>query len=99
MGGHVTYSSNFNKYEATIKIENICLQIFLAAREKADGIEGDIRTAYLNAYTDEKIWSVLGEEFEPKLNQRKVKGLMKIFQGPNRKKFLAIVASEELNGK
>ena len=61
MGGHVTDTSNYDKYAATIKIENIGLQLFLTTREKAHGIGGDIGTAYLNPYINEKIWSVLGE--------------------------------------
>ena len=60
MGGHVTDASNYDKYAATIRTENIRIQLFLAARDKSEGLGGDIGTAYFNVYTDEKIWSVLG---------------------------------------
>ena len=72
MGVHVTDASEYDTHAATIRTENIRLQLFLAARDKAEGLGGDIGTAYLNAYTDEKIWSVLGIEFGPELKDRKV---------------------------
>ena len=54
MGGHVTDASNYDKCASTICMENIKLQLFLAARDKAECLGEDIGTEYLNSYTDEK---------------------------------------------
>ena len=51
MGGHVTDATGYDKYEATIKTENLRLQLFLAARKRAEGLGGDIGSTYLCLYS------------------------------------------------
>ena len=50
MGGHVNDATGYDKYEAAIKTENLRLQLFLAARERAENLGGDIGLAYLCLY-------------------------------------------------
>ena len=63
IGRHVTDAEDYDRYASTVHLEHVRLQIFLLALHKAEMIGGDIGSAYLNAYTKEKIWSVLGKEF------------------------------------
>ena len=50
MGGHVTDATGHDKYAATIKMDKLRLLTFMAAREKAEGLGGEIGLAYLCLY-------------------------------------------------
>ena len=73
MGGHVTEAENKDRYASTVRLEHIRLQIFLLALNKCEIVGGDIGSAYLNAFTKEKIWSILGLEFGEKMRDKVVK--------------------------
>ena len=79
IGGHVTDATGYDRYAATIRTEIIRLQIYLAAWEGNQIIGGDIGSAYLNAYTEEKIWIRLGPEFGDELAGRKVRVLKSLY--------------------
>ena len=55
IGGHTTIADEFETYASTVQPENVRLQLFLSAKEGMEMISGDIGSAYLNAYTKEKI--------------------------------------------
>ena len=72
MGGHVTEADDQDRYASTVCLEHIRLQIFLLALNKCKIVGGDIGSAYLNAFTKEKIWSILGIEFGENMKDRVV---------------------------
>ena len=63
MGGHVTNADDLDKYAATTSMNGVKLQLYLTSRSKKKLISGDVGSAYLNSFTQEKIWTVLGPEF------------------------------------
>ena len=63
MGGHVTNADDMDKYAATTSMNGVKLQLYLTARDRKELISGDVGSAYLNSFTQEKIWTVLGPEF------------------------------------
>ena len=68
IGGHTTIADEYDTYASTVKPENVRLQLFLSAKEGMEMISGDIGSAYLNAYTKEKIWTRLDAGFGPDLD-------------------------------
>ena len=69
-GGHVTDASMYDSYAATIHTENIRLLLHIVASNNLNILTGDITTAYINAYTEEKIYSSAGPEFGAKEGYR-----------------------------
>ena len=65
--GHTTIADEFDTYASTVKPENVRLQLFLAVKEGMEMFSRDIGSAYLNAYTKEKIWTRLDVGFGPDL--------------------------------
>ncbi|MGH2414505.1 MAG: reverse transcriptase domain-containing protein [Microcystaceae cyanobacterium] len=65
-GGHVTDATMYDTYASTVSTANICLLIYLIVHNNTNVISGDIGTAYVNAYTEEKIYSHAGPEFGDK---------------------------------
>ena len=63
IGGHVKNSEGYNTFSSTVRMEHVRLQVFLAAYFGDSILSGDIRSAYLNAETKEKIYTKLGVEF------------------------------------
>ena len=63
IGGHVTDASIFETFAPTIKSENVRLIFLLTIKFLLNIVTGDINTAYLNAFTEEKIYSRAGAEF------------------------------------
>ncbi|MGH7974171.1 MAG: reverse transcriptase domain-containing protein, partial [bacterium] len=62
-GGHVTDASMFDTYASTVSSANIRLLIYLIVHSNTNVVSGDIGTAYVNAFTEEKIFSHAGPEF------------------------------------
>jgi hypothetical protein len=69
-GGHVTDASMYDRYAATVHTENIRLLFYLLVHNNLDVLAGDVGTAYLNAITEEKIFSTAGPEFGDKQGQK-----------------------------
>jgi len=62
-GGHVTNANGFDTYASTVHTENVRLIMYLIVKFWLSTLIGDVSTAYLNAFTKEKIWSRAGPEF------------------------------------
>ena len=69
IGGNRVDSSEFSAYASVVKTENIRILLTLAAKFNLQTMTGDIGNAYLNAYTEERIWSKAGPEFGEKAGQ------------------------------
>ena len=61
--GHITDASEYDTYAATVRTENVRLTMLLSAINGDTPIDGDVSTAYLFAYTKEKIYTTCGPEF------------------------------------
>ena len=64
IGGHVVDSSGNKVYLSTLKSVSARIRITIAAANNVDVMTGDIGNAYLNANTQEKIYTRAGTEFE-----------------------------------
>ena len=60
IGGHVTTVDELDKYAATTSLDGVKLQLYLTVRSGKKMVSGDVGSAYLNSYTQEKIWTSLG---------------------------------------
>lgn len=63
VGGHVTNASMYDRYAATVHTENIRLMFYLLVTNNVNVLTGDVGTAYINAFTEEKVYSSAGPEF------------------------------------
>ena len=72
IGGHTTDASQFDRYASTVRTENFRLLFVLLLKENLSILSGDIGTAYLNAYTEEKVWTTAGPEFGSKDKGKRV---------------------------
>jgi trans-2-enoyl-CoA reductase len=61
--GHVTKDIEGDNYSGIIKMDSIRLIFLLADLNKMDLLMADVSNAYLNAYTNEKIYTKCGPEF------------------------------------
>ena len=66
IGGHVTDASFYETFAPTVSSENIRLLFHLVVKQRLNVLVGDINTAYLNAFTEEKVYSRAGPEFGQK---------------------------------
>ncbi|MGH3053654.1 MAG: reverse transcriptase domain-containing protein, partial [Gaiellaceae bacterium] len=62
-GGHVTGPPESDVYASVVKSENVRLIFLLAELHHLELMMGDVSTAYLNAKTFEKVYSIAGPEF------------------------------------
>ena len=64
IGGHVINSSRHDVYVSTMKYFSDRILMTIAVANNLDLMTGDIVNAYLNANTEEKIYSCAGAEFK-----------------------------------
>ena len=62
--GHLTPEPVENIYSGVVPLRNLSLLIFLGILNNLDIWGADIGNAYLEAFTDEKLYIVAGPEFE-----------------------------------
>ena len=62
--GHVTPEPTENIYSGVVSLRNLWLVIFLGKLNTLDIWGADIGNAYLEAFTDEKLYIVAGREFQ-----------------------------------
>ena len=62
--GHLTPEPIENIYSGVVSLRNLSLVIFLGKLNDLDTWGTDIKNAYLEAFTDEKLYIVAGQEFE-----------------------------------
>lgn len=58
-------------YASVVSRESVRIALTIAALNGLDVLAGDIQNAYLNAPCDEKIWTILGDEFGPELSGKR----------------------------
>jgi hypothetical protein len=61
--GHVTRDIEGDNYSGVVKMDSVRLTFLLADLNKMDLLMADVSNAYLNAYTNEKIYTKCGPEF------------------------------------
>ena len=62
--GHLTPEPVKNIYSGVVSLRNLRLVLFLGTLNNLDIWGADIGNAYLEAFTDEKLYIVAGPEFE-----------------------------------
>ena len=62
-GGHETTDLNWDMYSGVVDLESVRIGFVIAAIMGLQVVAGDISSAYLQAYTVEKLTTVLGSEF------------------------------------
>ena len=62
--GHLTPEPIENIYSGVVSLRNLRLLIFLGKLNNLELWEADIGNAYLEAFTDEKLYIVAGPEFQ-----------------------------------
>ena len=62
-GGHVINSSVFESYSSVVQSKSLRLLQTVALNEGLDIVTTDVGTAFIQAFTNEKIWSRCGKEF------------------------------------
>ena len=62
--GHLTPEPIENIYSSVVSLRNLRLVIFLAKLNNLDTWGADIGNAYLEAFTDKKLYIVAGPEFQ-----------------------------------
>ena len=69
--GNHTEDPRVQTYASVVSRDSVRIALTIAALNKLDVMQADIQGAYLNSPCDEKIWTVLGEEFGPDLCGKK----------------------------
>ena len=68
-GGHVMGPPIAEQYASVVRTENVFLIFLLAEINNLDILTGNIGNAYLNAYTNEKVYAIAGPEFGSRAGQ------------------------------
>ena len=63
-GGHVVDSSKYAVYASVLKSEHFRMLLTIADANRLHVVTGDIGGAYLNAPTNEKVYSIAGKQFK-----------------------------------
>ena len=71
-GGHLVDSLDNNVYSSTVKGISVRVLHVIAHRMKLKLLCGDVGNAYVNAYTNELVYSKCGKEFGPNLEGKTV---------------------------
>jgi hypothetical protein len=71
-GGHLVDSLDNNVYSSTVKDISVRVLHVIAHRMKLKLLCGDVGNAYVNAYTNELVYSKCGKEFGPELEGKTV---------------------------
>ena len=58
-GGHLTNFPLSTNYVRVIRIDSVCIALFIADLTGLEILAGDIQNAYLNAITKEKVFHTL----------------------------------------
>jgi hypothetical protein len=69
-GGHLVDSLDNDVYSSTVKGISVRLLHVIAHKQKLDLLCGDVGNAYVNSYTNEKVYSRCGPEFGEELKGR-----------------------------
>ena len=69
-GGHHTDDIAFDLYSGVVDLETVRMVFLIAILQGLQVVAGDISSAYLQSFTVEKIYTVLGEEFGPMAGQK-----------------------------
>jgi hypothetical protein len=67
IGGHVVDSSEHSGYSSVVKMTSVRLLNVIAKAQGLECLAGDVGNAYLNAHTNERIYTKCGLEFGPEL--------------------------------
>ena len=65
-GGHLVELLDTNVYSSTVKPISVKILHVIAAKQGLKQLCGDVGNAYINAYTNEKVYSIAGPEFGEK---------------------------------
>ena len=63
VGGHVTDPGTAEVYSSVVSPEGVREFIFIANHNSLTILGGDVGNAYLNRYTREKVFTILGQEY------------------------------------
>ncbi len=69
-GGHRTDDIEFDLYSGVVDLETVRIVFLIAILQGLKIVAGDISSAYLQSFTVEKIYTILGEEFGPMAGQK-----------------------------
>ena len=62
-GGHLTPTPIHSVYSSVVSLRGLKISLFLAELNKLEAWATDVGNAYLEAYTEEKLYIVAGPEF------------------------------------
>jgi hypothetical protein len=71
VGGHKVDAKDNTSYSSVVRLDSIKLLNVIAKAQNLKVLAGDVRNAYLNAYTKEKVYCICRPEFGPELQGRK----------------------------
>ena len=63
-GGHLTATPIDSVYSGVVSIHSLCIVIFLAKLNGLELLQADVRNAYLESKTKEKVYIIAGSKFE-----------------------------------
>ena len=69
-GGHRTQDIDFDLYSGVVDLETVRTVFLIAIQQDLKIVAGDISSAYLQSFTVEKIYTILGQEFGPMAGQK-----------------------------
>ena len=67
--GHMTEPPASITYASFVSHESVCITLKIAVLNGLHVMAADIKNAYLNSPCDKKIWTILGPEFRPELEE------------------------------
>lgn len=70
IGGHKVDATGHSVYSSVVQLASVRLLNVIAKSQGLQCIAGDVGNAYLNAYTEEKVYVICGPEFGPELEGR-----------------------------